>query len=290
VAGSAKTVTDNHSMVKLSAAERFGAVLGYVESRENITGNYYMTLEEDPGAIDGISYDGCAQAMGVEAFLAIEGLDSAFRHVVLTFVFDDGSRKTLSLDPGESLKESQIPEIPAREGCTAKWEGLTDMNVTFDQVYKAVYASYTTVLASAQLHKDGRPLVLCEGTFGPGETVELTDASAPQVGKRQTVSETVGIQLPQSGSPVTLRLLPQREAVVSAVLVQSSNGRWQEVTFRQVGSYLVVDVAEDTCAVALVEETPFAWHLIAIPFGVAALVVIVAVVIRKRKQRRGRVA
>jgi hypothetical protein len=222
--------------------------------------------------------------MDVEAFLAIEGLDSAFRHVVLTFVFDDGSQKTLSLDPGESLKESQIPEIPAREGCTAKWEGLTNPDVTFDQTYKAVYTSYTTVLASAQPHKDGRPLVLCEGTFGPGETVELTDASAPQVGKRQTVTEPVGIQLPKSGNPITLRLLPQKEAVVSAVLVQSSNGRWQEVAFRQVGSYLVADVAEDPCAVALVEETPFAWLLIAIPFGVAALVVIVAVVIRKKKQ------
>ena len=120
-----------------------------------------------------------------------------------------------------------------------------------------------------------------------GETVVITHRLLRVLrGNIVTVTETVGIQLPQSGSPVTLRVLPQREAVVSAVLVQSSNGRWQEVTFWQVGSYLVADVAEDTCAVALVEETPFAWHLIAIPFGVAALVVIVAVVIRKRKQAK----
>ena len=92
VAGFAKTATDNRSMVHLEAAERFGAVLGYAETRETVTGNYYMTLEKDLGAIDGINYDGCAQPMAAEEFLALENLDSAFRQIVLTFVFDDGSQ------------------------------------------------------------------------------------------------------------------------------------------------------------------------------------------------------
>ena len=127
-------------------------------------------------------------------------------------------------------------------------------------------------------------MVLCEGTFGPGETVAVTDGAAPQVGKRQIVTETVGIQMPESGSSVSLRVLPQKEAAVSTILVQSGNGSWQEVAFQQVGSYLVLEVEADTCAVALVEEIPFAWHLIAIPFGAAALVVIVAVIIRKKKK------
>ena len=92
-------------------------------------------------------------------------------------------------------------------------------------------------------------------------------------------------KLPQSVSPITLHLLPQREAVISTVLVQNSSGTWQEADFHQSGSYLVFPVADDTCTVALVEEIPIPWHLIAIPFALAAIVIIVILVIRKKKAK-----
>ena len=284
IAGFGKTVTDNRSMARLSGTERLGAVLGHTETRESVAGNYYMTLEQDPGAIDGISYDGCAQRLDVAEFLALEGLDTAFRYVTLTFVFVDGTQETVNLMPGEALKERQIPQLPAQAGNTARWEGLDSLDVTFDRVYTATYEPYATVLESRQQHKDGRPLVLCEGAFGPGETVELTEAAAPEVGQRQVVAECVGLVLPQSGSPITVRLHPNTEATISTVLLKDSSGTWQEAPFQQDGSYLVFAVAEDTCAVALVEEIPIPWRLIVIPFILAAVLVIVIVAIRKKKR------
>jgi hypothetical protein len=158
------------------------------------------------------------------------------------------------------------------------------LEVTFDRVYTATYAPYATVLSSKQLHKDGRPLMLCEGVFGPDETVELTEASAPAVGKRQAVAECVGVELPQSSGPITVRLHPHTQADISVVLVQDGSGRWQEVPMHKDGSYLVFAVAEDACAVALVEQIPVPWHLVAIPFVAAAVLVIVLVVIRKKRK------
>ena len=286
VAGLAKTASDNRSMVRLTGTERTGAVLGYTENRETVTGNYYMTLEADPGAIDGISYDGCAQPLTPSEFMALENLHSIFRQITLTFRFADGTQDTVILSPGDTLREDQIPEIPAREGYSASWEGLNGLEVTFDQVFNATYTPYPTVLASAQLYKDGRPLALCEGSFLPGEAVTLFDAPAPAVGRRQVVTECVGIDLPESVSPVTLHLMQQQEGEVRTVLVQSSSGTWQEAAFRKDGSYLVLAVGEDTCAVALVEQTPIPWLLVAIPFAAVVILIIAIVVIRKKKNAK----
>ena len=285
IAGSGKTVSGNRSMIRLAATEKGGAILGYAEDRSAIQDNYYMTLETDPGAIDGISYDGCAQPLKTEEFLALENLHSIFRQITVSFLYPNGTKEEVHVYPGEALNPSDIPALPEKEGYNAHWEGLDSLNVEFDTVFVAQYTPYTSVLASQQLHKDGRPLVLCEGAFFSGETVELTDAAAPAAGKRQIVVESVGIDLPKSVSPITLHLLPQREAMISTVLVQNSSGTWQEADFHQSGSYLVFPVADDTCAVALVEEIPIPWHLIAIPFALAAIAIIVIVVIRKKKAK-----
>ena len=285
IAGSGKTVSNNRAMVHLEAAEKGGAILGYAEDRTAIQGNYYMTLEHDPGAIDAISYDGSAQPLQPEEFLELEGLHSIFRQITVTFLFADGTEEHVALYPGQVLTPADIPALPAKTGYNAHWEGLDSLNIDFDTVFTAKYTPYTSVLASQQLHKDGRPLVLCEGAFFSGETVELTEAEAPTAGKRQVVNECVGIDLPQGVSPITVHLLPQREAAISTVLVQSANGTWQEVAFHQSGSYLVFPVADDTCAVALVTDVPIPWHLIAIPFVLAAVLVIVIVIIRKKKAK-----
>lgn len=283
IAGSGKTVSDSRVMVHLEATEKGGAILGYAEDRTAIQGNYYMTLEHDPGAIDAISYDGSAQPLKPEEFLELEGLHSIFRQITVTFLFDDGTKEQVILYPGQALTPADIPALPEKTGYNARWEGLDSLNIEFDTVFTAKYTPYTSVLASQQLHKDGRPLVLCEGAFFTGETVELTEAAAPTVGKRQVVSECVGIDLPQGVSPITIHLLPQQEAAISTVLVQSGSGTWQEVAFHQSGSYLVFPVADDTCAVALVEDVPIPWHLVAIPFVLAAVLTIVILVIRKKK-------
>ncbi len=284
IAGSAEIVSDNRSMIRLDATEKGGAVLGYAENRTAIQSNYYMTLETDPGAIDGISYDGCAQPMKPQDFLKLEGLHSIFRQITATFLFSDGSKKEVHLYPGESLTPEDIPPLPEKEGYNAHWEGLDSMTVDFDTVFTAKYTPYTSVLASNRLHKDGRPLALCEGAFLPGEQLELTDAAAPTVGKRQVVVQCVGVRLPQSITPTTLRLYPQTEAAISVVLTQNSDGSWQEVSFHSDGSYLVFPVSQDTCAVALVEETPIPWLLVAIPFALAAALIVLIVVLRKKKK------
>ena len=63
IAGSARVVTDSLAAVRITGAtEKKGAILGLhqsenVEEENPISGNFYLPMEEDLGAVDGISYD-----------------------------------------------------------------------------------------------------------------------------------------------------------------------------------------------------------------------------------------
>ena len=286
IAGDGTTVSDCYSMVHLSAVERVGAILGFADSRENITGNYYMTLETDPGAIDGISYDGCAQGLGKDSFLRLGNLPAVFRRITVTFVFADGTEEKVNLAPGQALQKSDIPALPMQAGCTAAWEGLDDLDIRFDTVFHAVYTPYSTVLASADTTGDSKPLVLAEGSFLPGEQVQLLDAPrAPDVPFARQVVFRTGIHMPESIVPVTLRCLLPEGAVDATAMVQTADGVWQSVASRTDGSYLVFEAPQETTALVLVASVPFPWMWIILAGAALACAAIAIPVIRKYKKR-----
>lgn len=287
IAGIADTVTDCRTMVQLSGTEKVGAVLGFSENRQGISGNYYLTLAADPGAIDGVSYADCAQKLATATFLALEELPSIFHSVTVTFAFEDGSKTQVTLDPGQPLTQAEIPELPERSGYTAAWEGLDTMDVSFDRVYQAVYTPFETVLQSADTWKDGSPLLLAQGSFPPEQVVQLTAApQPPQAEKRQTVTDVLGVSLPQSITPISLRCLNTSDKAVDTVLLLSSSGQWQAVSFREAGRYLVFDVSADTVGVALIHTAPIPWLMIALAAAAVLMLCIALPILLKRKSAK----
>ena len=284
IAGLGKIVTDSRSMVRLSSTEKAGAVLGFSEDRSTVVGNFYMTLEHDPGAIDGISYVGCAQPMKPEAFLALTGLHSIFRQITVTFVFPDGTKETVQLYPGETLGQEDIPAIPEKPGYNAQWDGLDSQEILFDTVFTATYTPYITVLASPECRSDGRPIALCEGSFPPAQSIQVQDLYLRVPPTTEPISDIFSLTLPESLTPMSLRILPAEGSTPNLVLVQDSSGTWQEVPSQYIGSYLVFSVEDDTCAVVLAEDTPFPWHWVALPFALIALGIATFVFIRKKKR------
>jgi hypothetical protein len=97
IAGSAMVVTDSLAHVKLTnGLERIGGIVGWAADNQTgedapIRNNYYLAVDGDCGAIDGISYDGLAQPMTLADFLAIENLPDTFQTMKICFLFEDGS-------------------------------------------------------------------------------------------------------------------------------------------------------------------------------------------------------
>lgn len=286
IAGTADTLTDCRSMVLLEAAEKKGAVVGYTENRESIAGNYYLAVEADPGAIDGISYDASAQSLGQEDFLALESLPKMFRKVTVQFLFEDGTAETVTLAPGEALREEDIPQIPEKEGYTAYWEGLEALDIAFDTIYTAVYSPLTAVLESEEQRESGLPVLLAEGTFAPDTAITVTAlAQTPELSEKQQLLEALCITVPAAGA-VTLRYLPPEPVDESAqLLILTDSGLWQEVIYTADGSYLVFEADSGELLLALVLENgpDIPWLLIAAIGAAVILITVGILVIRKRK-------
>ena len=79
IAGSACVVTDCQSMVSLDGTEQIGGILGCLSEKrtdvdEPVKDNLYLRMEQDFGAIDGISYSGMAQGLSLADFLSLQAL------------------------------------------------------------------------------------------------------------------------------------------------------------------------------------------------------------------------
>ena len=263
IGGTGATVSDCRSMVSiLGGTEKLGAVLGYAresyaDTDTPVAGNFYLLTGTDTGAIDGISYDGCAQSLSREEFLALEGLPELFRSVRVEFVYEDGTRKTLTLAPGAALDSGDIPAVPDKSGWEGAWEGLEEADlssVLFDLTFQASYTALEQVIASSVTRENGSPVVLAQGQFLSGQTVTLEMAPLPaQTEEDHFPVEAWEFSVPGNNTEKIRYALPQAYASEELrMLVKDEHDTWREVEFAVEGSYLVFQVSANDRGFCLV--------------------------------------
>lgn len=287
IAGLADVVSCCRSMTTLSGTEKTGGVLGFASVRDEISENYYLSSDADPGAIDGISYDGCAQQLPAEEFLALEALEPLFGTITVRFCFEDGTKQAVTLSYGQALADEDIPAIPEKEGYLSYWEGLSGDPLYFDTQFTAAYTTRTTVIQS-QDNLQGMPLLLAEGSFAPDATVTVAEAPvSPMLQKAQTLLHCLSLSVSASAEPVTVRCrLPQPNQGDIQVLVRESSGVWTPVASHVEDSYVVFPISNEDAAIAVIQQESFPWMYIAIAAAFAVLIAAV-VIISVRKKKRG---
>ncbi len=283
VAGKAEIITDCRSITELHGGkEKIGAVIGYSQDRTEVYGNYYKAIGEDIGAIDGISYLGKAQALENDKFFALDGIESLFENVTISFVFEDGTIKSVTVRSGESIGIDSVPSIPQKEGYDASWRDLSEdklENIEFDAVYYAVYSQQSTVIQSGQTRSNGLPITLIQGTFGGGEGIYLTEITEEvSVSDKQAVIEAWSYSLDNGSKGSVVRFLPEdAHAAKDIDVFVGSEGKWRKTEFCIEGSYVVFAVSEDDTAFCIAEALPDYSSIIRI--GISAVCVLVLIVI-----------
>lgn len=295
IAGSGTIVTDSLAQVHLvGAREKQGNILGWrdetlTDVADPIRDNFYLSVGDDCGAIDGISYVGMAEPMNLHDFLRQPDLPKTFQTVKIEFVFDEGNVIQIRLPVGASLDVEQIPPIPAKEGCSAVWNGLetADLsNLLFDMRFDAVYESHRSAIACEDTFKDGRPMLLLEGTFTDTAEVELQlIKDAPALGDQARLLRAWKIQSSESADTARLFHSDLTDIKHVKLYVRGTDGQWNETSFHMDGSYFVFPMtdAEMDVAIMRVESNPTVWIVTASAVLGLALFVIIQSVIRKRR-------
>ncbi|MBQ8831195.1 MAG: hypothetical protein IJ017_06320 [Oscillospiraceae bacterium] len=290
IAGSGEVITDCRSMVRLSANEKYGLVLGYAEEKPDVNdeegrikGNYYLVVDSDMGAVDGISYDGCAQSIDQDKFFSLASLDPVFRTVSIRFVFEDGTSKIVRITPGRALSNDKIPAIPEKDGCSAYWDGLGEIDITnvrFDGVVYAKYNERTSVFESDE--KVGElPLILVQGEFNDKHGIVLEKTESTEEGFVTGYSFTV-----TGGTAKKLRCYIGEgfEKSVLNVTVTDKSGTARVVPAKVEGSYVTFEISEGDSSFAVVLQAKS--YTLEIAIGAGAIVIIVLIIILAARKNR----
>lgn len=162
VVGQGKDITDCRAFVKITSyTEYAGAIAGYADGE--ISHNVFS--DSDIGGIDGVSYRAKAYPMDYEKLLTLNYVPEDFSQIKLIFVADGTTVAERTYSYGDDVPDSDIPEIPGKEGCYAEWEEFDAHDLKFGAVINAEYRDKITAIATAQRRDDGLPVILVQGHF-----------------------------------------------------------------------------------------------------------------------------
>ena len=158
---------------------------------------------------------GQAEPTDYETLIALENAPKRFGQITVTFKDEDHVLGRVNLEYGDSLDESGYPELPAKEGCAARWNTTKLTELHLDTVVEAVYTDYITALASIYEREDGQPVFFAKGSFGdrdsltvsvrdlPGNTAELAVVPGSSVPAWVIVTAAAAVVL--AGGTVLIR-------------------------------------------------------------------------------------
>lgn len=315
IAGYATEVLDSYAFVEVLAAEEFtGAIVGNTDVLPDekdclIKANAYFVENTDIGGIDGVSYEGVAERIALEDFLAIETLDDMYKTVEVQFVAEGQEVDVMSLDVGGTINYENLPVLTVAETDMYDWvlekpvayevlamgeeeeiiyaSDARLSNILFDQKYEASFERKNMVSQGEEKTTDNKATVLAIGAFEKNTRVELKDVLTEEaIVCGDEVFENWEVNISNRGIEKLHYRIPEGKAADALVLyVKSTIGTWEEREFIVEGSYLVFDFEAEDSGFALAEK------FVLSPMMVLVAVAIVAVIggfvfLKKKKSKK----
>ena len=266
-AGYGKEVVNCTTMVEITEGEScLGALCGGVADEDTLLENNRI-VSESLGAVDGVSYAAQVTPVSFEDAADATAPDQ-FAQLQLTFTADGKTVAVIPFRYGEGI--SELPPLPAKDGCVAQWPDIDYCHLTYSQTVEAEYTAYTSALAD----NNEVPNILVDGNFSKNavitsetEDVGFTDAK----GTTHTgTAVTVTVCDPVFGAPAcTVHYRKPDTSARYTVYVQQADGSWAETDHEKDGSYILLP-AENGTLTFYIEKTEMNWTLFAVGMAAAA--------------------
>lgn len=274
IVGKGETVSGNYAMASILPGEEgefLGAVAGYTEGETQ--GNVFVW--EGLPAVNGVTYEAQARALSYEELLEIEGLPEEFYSFEVQYIADGEILGRVTVQHGQPVPASEVPDIPAKAGHYAFWEDKgQDSSVSRNLRIEAQYRLWTTTIAS-DLKLGQLPLLLAGGDFYPG-TALVAEETGGQDGRqvpegweaRQEYHYRLSSPKTADGSgqnwdAVQLRLQVDRSAYKRDldVAILREDGSLVRLDAGEDGSYLIFPAAGAEGTIVLLEKAQ-SWELL----------------------------
>ncbi|MCI8336996.1 MAG: hypothetical protein HFI72_07580 [Peptococcaceae bacterium] len=237
IAGQSKTITNCYAVVHISRAdENKGAISGAdSENRQDISQNYFVSKEL--GGIDGISYQGRAEAASIEDYCRF--IEKTFQHQAtfsLTYIADDQVIATLPYTYGQPIDANLIPTVPEKKGYFGTWTSYDYTMPLYDAILTAEYERAIEILPAA-LKRDGKAILLVCGAFDDNGQIAISEnAEKTKIqGKTILASYQVTITNEAPKTSYQVRYLPLKK---NSQIIIASGDTIQTAQTKPFGRYL----------------------------------------------------
>ncbi len=256
ISGKAETVYGCYAIVSAEGVENIGSICGQSEDLKKVSMNYFVN--NDVGAIDGISYTGNAEPISFEELRTISGIPKWFISFTITFIADDKIIETQEIEYGYETKRIKYPAIPEKEGYFGNWKAVDCETITENLEIPCEYEKYITTLASVEKNETGKlSVALAEGEFTDKAELHITQSTQTPPVKVQENVKVYDIILSdteiQRDDTVNVRLLNQNKDRVAVWLLE--DGNWHKTKVSERGKYVVLQTKGPNSTIC-VQYTP----------------------------------
>ena len=317
IAGEGMHVRNSFSLVDIQDADNlYGAICGHENEDGEVRGNYFVS--DSLAGIDKISYTQKAEPVSYDD--AVSGslfaedekpVPYEFNYLYVTFILDDedaDGKQTISKTRkkyGESLTESEYPEIPEKDGFYVVWDVESIESVNKDTLVTATYTRFLTTLSDESVPTaDGihQSDILVDGVFRDGDKLEVAkteeitvENASRELVQKSTAFTTYNIHIPDDGSTEhAIRFKPLADFMQLAddyTVMQVVDGH--EVVLEKsgtMGDYDIYNVTGNDVTIEIKYEgilkNSYFYVAIAVVIVLVLLILIIIIVIYAKKHGR----
>ncbi len=172
VAGFGRRVIGNRAMADIQSAgkEYTGVIAGDIDDKEStVSQNIYV--ENELGAVNGLTYDDQARAVTYEEFIAIPNTPDDAKTMHVSYIADGNIVQMIEVPYGGSISNDDHPELPIVGDKFGIWEDTDLTDIRRNITIQARYISLVTTVASDEPF----PVMLVSGNFYKGTTLTYTE-------------------------------------------------------------------------------------------------------------------
>lgn len=223
------------------------------------------------------------KAESIGATLQSKSSEMSKFHFKVTFTDKDKELKSLTVDYGTTLNDSDIPRLTAAGTEVPKWDKNTKEPIIRHTKFTAVYNQAMTTLSS----NEEPPLLLVESVFDEGTEVELRNEGISHKFRGYEVAGGYSFTLTKNAYD-KIRVHIRDDEKKAKKIAVSENGKWQVIDCTMDGSYAVFEVGAP-CTFAVLYKKTSIWSFIWVIPCILALIGIgggAFIYIRRKKDGR----
>ena len=284
ITGSGSDIEDCYAIVRLQDTTAFaGAIAGEVDETGSVLSNYFVS--DELAGIDRISFHGKAEPMSYEDMLEVEGIPDEFRKMVITFYADDVEVSRAECAYGGSVSEALYPDIPVKDGFYADWDVKELKNVKNDTDVTVEYVRYLTTLASMQKRNNKQSVILVDGEFEEGSTIQVSSGKPENYASLEDITECWKVEFTDDGNATHQFRYQAPDGQTKGVTIYVKTGEiWTEADTELMGAYYLFDMDGNKAEIAVsVKDKGIKAYLPFIIGGVVVVGVVVVVIVKKKK-------